>query len=139
MLLFKILSAIPSAFNTCICQSQASQSIAFMFYLCGGVVQFFRDPSYFQLLHFGSFEQLFVEMHRGKNNTVLLTAQNSAFKYIQLRASCNFACTYLNLKDFVCNFTMLQNVTLFRPWEYYWGTLSGLWLCSCLSAICGDQ
>lgn len=84
------------------------------FCFCGGVHRFFRDPSYSQLLHFGSFEQLFVEMHRQKGKTILLTAQNSAIKYIQLHASCNFAWTYLNLnEDFaVCSFTVLQNVTL---------------------------
>lgn len=48
---------------------------------------------------------------------MFLTAQNSAIRYIRLHASANIACKYLNLnEDFpVCDFTMLQNVTLFRP------------------------
>lgn len=58
-----------------------------------------------------------MELHREKGKTVFLTAQNSAIRCIQLHASSNFACRYLNLnEDFaVCNFTMLENVTLFRP------------------------
>lgn len=72
---------------------------------------------------------------------VLLPAQNSATKYIELHASCYFALIRLNLnKDFaVRNFAVLQNVALFRPWEDALGTLSRLWLCSCLSAVHGDR
>lgn len=105
------------------------------FYFC--VHHFFRDPSYFQALQV-LWAIVCGNAGRKRQKCVLLTAQNSATKYI-------IACIvqfFFNTFEFqwgLCNFATLQNVTLFRPWEDAWGTLSGLWWCSCWNAIHVDQ
>jgi len=140
------LSAIPNAFNTCIYQSGISLEDCFLFLFFFFIfVAAFITSSGIHLISrpysLGLLRNCLWKCIGEKGKTVLLTAQNLTVKYIQLRASCNFACTYLNLNEdlAVYNFTMLQNVTLFRPWGVLLGDMSGLWLCGALNAIHGDQ